>query len=146
MPSLVRLRLRAPALALIPLALAGAAARAEGDAALRLELNRLETAGDACRAYLVVGNGGAEPLASLKLDLVMFGTDGVIDRRLAVETGPLRAQKTTVKLFDLAGTPCERLGSVLVNDVLDCRTEAMALDGCFERLELSSRAAVGLVR
>ena len=43
-----------------------------------------------CRVYLVVGNDGAKALESLKLDLVLFNSDGVIDRRLALEAGPLR--------------------------------------------------------
>ena len=80
----VRLIIGGTVLALIS---AASAATAE-PAPIRLELNRLEPVDTGCRVYLVVGNDGAQALESLKLDLVLFGSDGVIDRRLALEAGP----------------------------------------------------------
>lgn len=121
----------------------GAGAQAQ-PAPLRLELNRLEAVGGGCRIYLVVGNEGAEPLDSLKLDLVLFGIDGVIDRRLAVEAGPLRATKTSVKLFDVADYPCERLGSLLLNDVLAC--QPTPAEDCFLRVALATRTRAGFTK
>lgn len=123
------------------------AAPAAANEPIRLELNRLEPVGKGCRVYLVVANPDPAPLKSLKLDLVLFGTDGVIDRRLALEAGPLRAGKTSVKLFDLADYPCESLGSVLVNDILACEADGVGAPGdCFDRLALSTRASVGFVK
>lgn len=113
---------------------------------IRLELNRLEPVGADCRVHLVIGNARAEPLRSLKLDLVLFGQDGVIDRRLAVEAGPLRAAKTAVKQFDVAGYGCEELGSVLVNDVLACEGEGGPVPACLEHLKLATRTTVALTR
>lgn len=123
-----------------------AATAAEPGPPLRVELNRLEPVAGGCRVYLVVANGRGAALRSLKLDLVLFGQDGVIDRRLAVEAGPLHGQKTSVKLFDVAGYACPDLGSVLVNDVLACEGEAGPEAGCLGRLELASRAPVALTR
>jgi hypothetical protein len=118
-----------------------AAAAADGAVAapVRVELNRLEALeGGGCRVYLVVGNAGPAPLESLRLDLVLFGRDGVIDRRLAVEAGPLRAAKTTVRLFDVADYPCAELGSLLLNDVLACGGGAGP--DCLAAVETASRA------
>lgn len=136
------MRAALPALAL--LAATGTGVLAQQPAPLRLELNRLETVGNGCRIYLVVGNDGPAALDSLKLDLVLFGQDGVIDRRLAVEAGPLRAAKTSVKLFDLADFPCERLGSVLLNDVLAC--QPATAEDCFARIVLTTRTPAGFTK
>jgi hypothetical protein len=136
-------------LALLGLLAASPAAIAEAPPApapVRLELNRLESVATGCRVYLVIGNEREEALRSLKLDLVLFGRDGVIDRRLAVETGPLHAEKTAVKLFDVADYPCPELGSVLVNDVLACEGEGGTIPACLGLLELATRAAVPLTR
>lgn len=127
------------------LAWAGAVAAAEPPS-IRLELNRLETVEAGCRVYLVVGNDGAQPLQSLKLDLVLFGSDGVIDRRLALEAGPLRPAKTTVKLFDVTELPCQGLGSILVNDVLACREAAGADLDCFPGLRVATRTSAGFTK
>lgn len=94
----------------------------------------------------MIGHGRAESLNSLKLDLVLFGRDGVIDRRIAVETGPLHAAKTTVKLFDVADYGCAELGSVLVNDVLACESEAGTVPACLATLQLATRAPAALTR
>ena len=84
---------------------AGAAGTAEP--VITIDLNRLEAAENACRIFLVFENKTAHAFTALKLDLVMFGPDGVIAKRLAVESAPLRAGKTSLKVFDVEGLPCE---------------------------------------
>lgn len=122
---------------LLALAALGGSAGAQADATTTVELNKLEPAQDACRVYLTVRNDAAA-YDSLNLDLVLFGKDGVIARRLAAEIGPLRAQKRQVKLFDLPGIDCGAVGSVLVNDVLACQPENDPA-ACLGRLRVSSR-------
>ncbi len=85
-----------------------------------VELNRLEPKDGACRVSLVIGNGEAKAFDSLKLDMVFFDKKGVIAKRLAVEAGPLRASKTSVKLFDAGDVACDAIGGVLLNDVTAC--------------------------
>jgi hypothetical protein len=131
---------------LLAVALPGAAAAGAAAEPIRLELNRLEPAGNGCRVYLVIANPGGTALDSLKLDLVLFGTDGVIDRRLALEAGPLRAAKTSVKLFDLADYGCDQLGSILVNDVLGCAGGAGEPPDCFAQLALATRTPVAFTK
>lgn len=96
---------------------AGPAAAAPG---VSIELNRFEAKDTTCRISIVVSNPTDKIYDSLKLDLVFFAKDGVISRRLAVEAGPVRSQKTTVKLFEATDTPCEDVGRVLLNDVSSC--------------------------
>ena len=94
-----------------------AAALGAKAAALTIELNKLEPQKESCRAYVVVTNNSSTVYQALKLDLVLFQPDGVIGRRFALDLGPLKAQKRSVKLFDL-DTPCDQVGSLLINDVL----------------------------
>jgi hypothetical protein len=109
-------------------------------APLRLELNRLEPREPGCRVWFVVNNPAAEPLDPLRLDLVLFGRDGVILRRLAVDVGPLPAGRTVVRIFDVTGQPCEGIGQLLLNDLLACGgTEPAQRAACTDRLALASR-------
>jgi hypothetical protein len=103
---------------------------------LRIELNTMAAAQNGCRLSFVIENKSAEPLTSLKLDLVIFSKDGAIDRRLLVEMGPLHAAKTIVKSFDV-DSACPPISAVLVNDVTACAPDSAP--ACLDRLVLSSR-------
>lgn len=116
------------------------------ESSLEVELNKLEPQNGGCRVYLVFDNGTASAFDSLKLDLVVFGTDGVISRRLAIESAPLAADKTTVKLFDLAEVACPDIGRILLNDVLECRDADGDRGDCLDRLYLGSRAGVPFLK
>lgn len=122
---------------------------ADSPGKLAIELNKLEAReGGACRAYVVFENRSAETYRALRLDLIFFGTDGVIAKRLAVDAAPLSARKTAVKLFDIADLDCARIGQVLLNDVLACRNEAGAeASDCADRLAVASRVpAVAFIK
>jgi hypothetical protein len=122
-------------LLLLP-ALAFAAAAAAPPSPIRIELNAAAALQNQCSLSFVIENKDGAALRSLKLDLVLFGRDGVISRRLIAEMGPLRAAKTVVKAFAVDGD-CAALGSVLVNDVTACVPGEA--DACLARLELHSR-------
>jgi hypothetical protein len=112
--------------------------------AIQIELNRLEDQGNNCRAYLVIANLGAVSYNGFKLDLVVFDRSGTIMRRLALDLAPLRAQKTTVKVFDIADTGCKAIGSMLLNEVLDCRDSSGDIPDCVQRVSTSSKLPVTL--
>ena len=126
-------------------ALAETTAPAAAPNGVSLELNTLEPRGQNCAVNMVFGTSG-DAYQSFKLDLVFFGTDGAIRKRLAVDAAPLRARKTSVKAFEVSGLACDAIGSVLVNDVLDCRSEAGAVADCIDRVETKSRLPVALMR
>ena len=109
-----------------------------------LELNKLETYDKGCRAYMVVNNGSEATYQSFKLDLVLFQSDGVIGRRFALDLAPLKPQKKTVKLFDLEGIACDKIGSFLINDVLECKSEAGPAPDCLQHLKTSTLTNVQL--
>lgn len=132
--------LAAAVLATAPVGPAGAAEP------LGIELNRLEEREGSCRVYLVMSNPSPRSYEALKLDLVLFGTDGVIARRVAVDTAPLRPAKTTVKLFDVNGLPCAGIGSVLLNDVIECRGTDVSTADCVASVQPSTRASVAFTK
>jgi hypothetical protein len=111
---------------------------------LALELNKLESTDKGCRAYVVVNNPTDTAYQAYKLDLVLFQADGVIGRRVALDLSPVKAQKRTVKLFDLEGIACDKIGSFLINDVMDCKADSGAADNCLQRLTTSSLSNVKL--
>ena len=119
-----------------------------------LELNKLEpvTQPAGCRVYLLTNNPDSEAIDQLRLDLILFGSDGVIARRVALDLGPLPARKQAVRLFDLQGLPCEDIAKVLVNDVIACaRTPGntgSAADhaACLDRLAPTSRTKAALTK
>lgn len=111
--------------------------------ALRVELNTVEPVDGKCRLTFVMNNPSAAAVDSLKADTAVFGSDGVIKRRLVMELGPLKARKTSIRAFDLDAA-CESLGSLLVNDVIACAPDGVG--DCLARLELSSRTAVKLFK
>ncbi len=109
-------------------------AQSPGDP-IGLELNKLEQVEGACRAYLVLRNGGAA-LDSLDLDLVTFQPDGIIGARFRIELAPVPGAKTIVKSFDFEGVTCDEIDRVLLNDVVDCAPLARA--DCLAALQLTS--------
>jgi len=120
--------------------LTSSAEEASAGGGLRVELNKLEPMESACRAYLLFENRTADDFGSLKLDLVMFNPEGIINRRLAVEGGPLPANKTSVKLFDIEGVTCDSVDRVLLNGVLSCSDSQGERSDCLALIETSSRS------
>jgi hypothetical protein len=102
----------------------------------RLELNATETAENRCRMTFLIENKSNRTIDSLKLDLAMFSAEGVIQRRMIAEMGPVRGKRTNVRTFSTDGE-CGQLGAILVNDVSACAPVEPA--ACMDGLGLSSR-------
>lgn len=133
-------------LALATVIPAFAQAPAEDSASeIKIELNRLEPAGESCRTFLLVDNRGPA-LKSLKTDLFAFDTDGIAQKRLAVELGPITEKKTMVRLFEIQGLACPKIGRLLLNDVLACDGADVTRESCLSRIKTSSKAGVELAR
>lgn len=107
---------------------------------ISVELNKLEPVDGSCRAYFVIRPEGSTEYKEFKMELLVFDTDGVIQKWLAIDAAPLRAGKTSVKLFDISGVACEKIGSILLNDVTACSNGAGDVAGCVDRVAPSSRA------
>ncbi|MBX9863354.1 MAG: hypothetical protein K2Y42_11440 [Hyphomicrobium sp.] len=125
---------------------APAPAAAAGPKALTVELNKLEPQGGGCRAYVVVQNDDETAYQAFKLDLVLFQKDGIIGRRFAMDLAPLKAKKRTVKLFDLDDISCDKIGSFLINDVVDCKSDAGPVENCLAGTTVKSLGDVQLTK
>lgn len=111
---------------------------------VHVELNKLESSSKGCRAYIVVDNPAEPTYQSYKIDLVLFQTDGVIGKRFSIDLGPLKAKKKSVKLFEIDGIQCDKIGSFLINDVMECKADAGPVPGCLDHLKTSSLTKVQL--
>jgi hypothetical protein len=114
--------------------------------AVSVELNKLEAQGSGCRAYVVVQNDDTTSYQSFKLDLVLFQQDGVIGRRFAMDLAPLKPQKRTVKLFDLDNITCDKIGSFLINDIVECKNDAGPVENCLAGVTVKSLTNVQLTK
>jgi hypothetical protein len=140
-----RLRVRSSLVALVSLLIVIGAARAE-QGSMSVQLNKVEPQGQGCRTYFVITNKGAAAYEILKLDLIVFRPDGVIGRRFAADLGPIKPNKRTVKLFDLDDTSCDQIGSILINEVLDCKVGDTQKPDCLADITPSSLAKAQLTK
>ena len=113
---------------------------------IAIELNKLEPQGHQCSAYFVINNTNDTNYQAFKLDLLLFRPDGVIGRRFAIDLAPIRSNKRTVKLFELADTPCDDVGSFLINEVMECKGDAGPTDDCLKDITVSSLSNVQLTK
>ncbi|HEU6441188.1 MAG TPA: Tat pathway signal protein [Microvirga sp.] len=118
---------------------AAAQETSKAGASLRVELNKIEAAGENCRTYFLIDNRQQDPWRSLKLDLFALDKDGVAAKRLAVEVGPVPGRKKLIKLFDFPGLSCPQIGSVLLNDVVACEGAAASREECLAAIETASK-------
>jgi len=138
---LARLAIVGIALAVLP-----AAGHAAPEGTVSIELNKLEPNGAACRAYVVLNNATEAVFKTLKLDLVMFDTDGIVAKRLAVETAPLAAGKTSLKVFDIDGLGCPQIGRMLLNDVISCDASGDSSGDCLAAMAPKTRGDVPFIK
>lgn len=113
---------------------------------IAIELNKLNPEEGGCQAYFVFDNQGGADYGALKLDLVVFNSDEVVERRFAMDVAPLDGEKRTVKLFELKQMPCDKIGSLLINGVLECKEGTRTKTDCVDRLVPSSRVDVKLTK
>ena len=120
----------------------------EVDAAngISIELNKVEPNNGLCRVYLVISNMSENSFSEFELDIVMFGTDGIISKRLAVNLAPLRPNKTAVSLFDIPDLGCADIGRVLINDVISCQDNDGERADCIDLIDASSQSSISMVK
>lgn len=126
------------------IAAAAPPARGADEAALAIELNKLEDSEAGCRSIFVFDNRTGHELSRFRIDLILFDSEGVYSKQLLLDMAPLREDKKTVTSFVLDEQACGELGSVLVNDVPWCENGSGAALDCVKILEVSSLARVPL--
>ncbi|MEO0943617.1 MAG: hypothetical protein AAFY06_02085 [Pseudomonadota bacterium] len=109
------------------------------DAKLSLELNTAEEVETACRLSFLIQNEMATDITSLVVETVIFTSDAQVDRLTLFDFQSVPAGRPRVRQFDLTGTPCNRVGSLLINGVESCDGPTLAVEACQSALRLSSR-------
>lgn len=115
------------------------------DGSLLAELNKLESSNGDCHAYLVTQNRTEISFAALKLDIVIFDTDEIVVERLAVDAAPLPPGKTYLQVFETGGLACERIGRLLLNDVIACADDSGTRDDCLALVVTRARGSVDFI-
>lgn len=134
-------------LALIAVMVAGAPALAEEK--LEIELNSIGLRNDTCEVYLRVRNQTPHGFSAFKVDLAFFDHAGVINDRSLVDLAPLRANKTTLHVFQMPEMDCNDIGEVLLNDVTECTPddgEGPAPADCLALVTISAKGDIAFVR
>jgi hypothetical protein len=134
------------ALALVAAMAWQAAAQAQEDSALVIELNKMEDTDQGCLSSFVLDNRTGHELSRFQIDLVFFDAAGVASKQLLLDLAPLYVDKKTFASFLLDETACDKIGSILVNDVPMCENGSGNEVGCIDLLEVSSRSEVPLER
>ncbi len=111
---------------------------------LTLDLNRVDTIDAGCRISLVGGNGLADGIDRLVLELVLFDTAGTIERFMRVAVPPIGAGALRAVQFDIDGPACADIGHILINDVVDCAGPADA-QACRDAIVPTSRTDIGFL-
>lgn len=112
---------------------------------LEIELNKLEQAGAGCRFYLVISSRDAPTLESLSLDLALFDTAGIVDRRIVLDLGRIPAGRRLLRAVVIPDLDCDRVGQVLYNGAPSCDAGSAPFD-CDTALGLSHRGRVPLTK
>ncbi len=135
---------------LLPLALASILTSGVGAIAqdasgnLTVEINELAPSEKGCKLTFVAGNGLAQELTKVSFEFVLFDEKGLVERMAVLDFRDLPAGKTKVRQFDLPGTKCESVKSLLINDAPVCTGEGVAKDACMKVLKTGSKSSVEL--
>lgn len=120
----------------------GVALSQDSASRLSLELNNLTPSDTGCLATFMVKNGLEQPLEKVGYEIVLFDSDGLVQRMMVLDFSPLTIGKTRVRQFDLPGTDCTQIGRVLVNDAAFCEGPDLSTNACIEQLETSTKPKV----
>ncbi len=116
------------------------------DEKLNIELNSISLRNDSCEVYLRVSNQMPNGFDVFKVDLAFFDRAGVINDRSLVELGPLRANKTSLHVFQMPDMECGNVGEVLLNDVTECTATGGAAVDCLGIVTLSAKGDIAFIR
>ncbi|WP_428425823.1 hypothetical protein [Pararhizobium sp.] len=134
-------------LALLAVSLFGTTAMAQDagtPGALSIEMNDLAPSEKGCKLTFVAGNGLPQSLSKVSFEFVLFDAKGLVERMAVLDFRDLPAGKTKVRQFDLPGTKCEAVKSLLINDAPVCAGDGVAKDACMKALKTGSKSPVEL--
>lgn len=131
--------------AIVVLGMAGAVAAQDArSGGLSIELNEIAPSERGCKLTFVADNGLEQSLSKVSFEFVLFDQKGLVERMAVLDFRDLPAGKTKVRQFDLTGTKCEAVKSLLINDAPACVGEGVDKGACMTGLKTGSKSAVEL--
>jgi len=117
-----------------------------GDAAparsLFLELNAAQPSEKGCRLTFVVTNDLGADLAGAGFELALFNAEGLVDRLTVLKFRDMRAGKTKVSRFDLAGADCGKISRILINTTTECSGEGIGPADCLAGIRTATTTSI----
>lgn len=114
------------------------------DTWLEIELNKIESVAEGCRALFVFDNQTGAELERFRVDLILFDEAGVYSKQLLLDMAPLTRDKKVLASFRIDEQACNGIGSILINDIPQCEgTTGDALD-CLDLLKVTSKSDIPL--
>lgn len=111
---------------------------------LSIEINDLTPSEKGCKLTFVAANELPQSLSKVSFEFVLFDEKGLVERMAVLDFRDLPTGKTKVRQFDLPGTKCEAVKSLLINDAPVCTGDGVAKDACMKALKTGSKSAVEL--
>lgn len=111
---------------------------------LSIEINDLTPSDKGCKLTFVAANDLPQSLSKASFEFVLFDEKGLVERMAVLDFRDLPAGKTKVRQFDLPGTKCEAVKSLLINDAPVCTGDGVAKDACMKALKTGSKSPVEL--
>ena len=65
---------------------------------------------------------------------------------LAVEGAPLPREKTSLKVFDIAGLPCDGIGRILLNKLTACSDGEGKRSDCLGMISTRARGPIAFIK
>ncbi len=109
---------------------------------LVLELNALENTASGCRLTFVFENQLDTALKQLRFELALFDPNSRVSSVIILDAGALPQGKTRVKRFNLPDLSCSDVSRVLLNDITECKGQALTAAKCLSQVDISSRSNV----
>ena len=125
----------------------GLAQSSGADGTLTVELNKFEdNEAGGCRAFFLFRNRTDNTFEGFEMSLAILDGSGVIDRLLTIDAAPIKAARTTLKLFEIPELACSDISEILLHELASCRPQNADEIDCFPILNLNSRTAASLVK
>ncbi len=109
-----------------------------------IELNKTEDTEEGCRPLFLFENQSGHQLNRFQIELVLFDQEGVHAKQIRLDMAPLYEGKKTVASFLLANVACDQIGSMLINDLPDCKNSAGGTLDCLPLLQVTSKSDIPL--
>ncbi len=114
------------------------------EASITIELNKAENTEQGCRPVFLFDNQSGHQLNRFQVELALFDQKGVYSNQILLDMAPLYEGKKTIASFLLAEIPCDKIGSILVNDLPSCQNSTGNTLDCLAFLEVTSKSDIPL--